>query len=117
MEMNIRLLVDMEWTYVNPACSALASAMMKAFNKDFPLACSTVQCYLKVYNLMLKKSCYHSFSQGALETLKWENQVASHFGVCYGAKLVRGAYLEKENQVAPHMVCENYEETGSNYKR
>jgi hypothetical protein len=48
MEMHIRLLVDMEWTYINPACSALASAMMKVFNKEFPLACSTVQCYLKV---------------------------------------------------------------------
>lgn len=119
--MNIRLLVDMEWTYVNPACSALASAMMTVFNKDYPLACSTVQCYLKVRSVY-KNIIKHLITvllliKGALETLKWENQVASHFGVCYGAKLVRGAYLEKENQVAPHMVCENYEETGKNYTR
>lgn len=117
MEMKIRLLIDMEWTYVNPACSALASAMMKVFNVDFPLACSTVQCYLKVSSKNIILHLITVFSQGALDTLKWENQVASHFGACYGAKLVRGAYLEKERQVAPHMVCENYEETSKNYTR
>jgi len=49
MEMNIRLLVDMEWTYVNPACSAFASAMMKAFNKDFPLA--FVACLRNIFGI------------------------------------------------------------------
>jgi hypothetical protein len=72
-------------------------------------------CYKNILNISISQFISHC--QGALETFKWENQVASHFGVCYGAKLVRGAYLEKESQVAPHMVCENYEETSKSYTR
>ncbi|XP_065351755.1 proline dehydrogenase 1, mitochondrial-like [Cloeon dipterum] len=100
-EAKIRIMVDMEWTYVNPACSALALAMMKIYNRITPAICSTVQCYLK----------------GALETLEFERLAASRFGVCYGAKLVRGAYLEKEKQVAPHLVCNSYDDTSKNYER
>ncbi|XP_059479665.1 proline dehydrogenase 1, mitochondrial-like [Neocloeon triangulifer] len=100
-EVGVRLLVDMEWTYVNPACSAFASALMKIFNSESPAVCSTIQCYLK----------------GAMETIIWERKVAEYFQVCYGAKLVRGAYLEKELQVAPDLVCQSYEDTCNNYER
>ena len=45
---KIRLLVDGEFTYMNPGISAVALAMMVAFNKDKAIVCNTYQCYLKV---------------------------------------------------------------------
>ncbi|KAF4529924.1 hypothetical protein B566_EDAN016554 [Ephemera danica] len=99
MKRDLRLTVDMEWSYVNPMCSVLASALMVVFNGRSPVVCSTVQCYLK----------------NALATLAQEEQVARLSGVCYGAKLVRGAYLERERQVAPNVVCNSYQDTSKNY--
>ena len=48
---KIRLLVDGEYTYMNPGISAVALAMMLAFNKKKAVVCNTYQCYLKVKEL------------------------------------------------------------------
>ena len=45
---KIRLLVDGEFTYMNPGISAVALAMMVAFNQNKAVVCNTYQCYLKV---------------------------------------------------------------------
>ena len=45
---KIRLLVDGEFTYMNPGISAVALAMMVAFNQSKAVVCNTYQCYLKV---------------------------------------------------------------------
>ena len=45
---NIRLLVDGEYTYMNPGISAVTLAMMMAFNQKKAVVCHTYQCYLKV---------------------------------------------------------------------
>ena len=45
---KIRLLVDGEYTYMNPGISAVALSMMLAFNKNKAVVCNTYQCYLKV---------------------------------------------------------------------
>jgi len=46
-EQDIRLLVDAEYTYMNPGISVMALGMMLAFNKQQPLVWNTYQCYLK----------------------------------------------------------------------
>lgn len=67
------------------------------------------------------ENCLHEFQhgyslpKGALTTLQREETTAQLLGVCYGAKLVRGAYLERERQVAPHLVCDTYDATSHNY--
>ena len=48
---KIRLLVDGEYTYMNPGISAVALSMMLAFNKNKAVVCNTYQCYLKVKSI------------------------------------------------------------------
>ncbi len=47
----MRVLVDAEYTYLNPGISAVALALMRLYNaKDNsrPLVANTYQCYLRV---------------------------------------------------------------------
>ena len=48
---KIRLLVDGEYTYMNPGISAVTLSMMLAFNQKKAVVCNTYQCYLKVNSL------------------------------------------------------------------
>merc|ERR1712083_217273 len=80
MNQKLRLLVDGEYTYMNPGISALALGMMMAFNKEQPVIWNTYQCYLSA----------------TLDNIKKDLAVAEAAGCCFGAKIVRGAYLEKE---------------------
>ncbi len=46
---GLRVLVDAEYTYLNPGVSAVALAMMRRFNRDGEATvANTYQCYLKV---------------------------------------------------------------------
>ena len=44
----MRVLVDAEYTYMNPALSLVTMAMMKKFNQGGVWIWNTYQCYLKV---------------------------------------------------------------------
>ena len=62
------------------------------------------------------------FSQATPTNLEREYSITRQLGVCFGAKLVRGAYLARERQLAQQEgraspVCDSYEETGANYTR
>ncbi|XP_069838339.1 hydroxyproline dehydrogenase [Dendropsophus ebraccatus] len=81
---GVRVLVDAEYTYINPALSLVTMAMMAQCNKDEPWIWNTYQCYLK--------DSFKNLTQG-LETAK-------SLGVCFGVKLVRGAYMDKERKLA-----------------
>ncbi|XP_073345646.1 hydroxyproline dehydrogenase [Pagrus major] len=81
---KVRVLVDAEYTYMNPALSLVTMAMMKKFNKDGAWIWNTYQCYLKESRSLL------------LEAL----QLAKTEGFCLGVKLVRGAYMDKESKLA-----------------
>lgn len=45
---KVRVLVDAEYTYMNPALSLITAAMMKKFNQQSAWIWNTYQCYLKV---------------------------------------------------------------------
>lgn len=81
---KVRVLVDAEYTYMNPALSLVTMAMMKKFNKDSPWIWNTYQCYLKESRSLILD---------AIELSKKE-------GFCLGVKLVRGAYMDKERKLA-----------------
>ncbi|KAF1373923.1 hypothetical protein PFLUV_G00243960 [Perca fluviatilis] len=81
---KVRVLVDAEYTYMNPALSLVTMAMMKKFNKDGTWIWNTYQCYLKESRSLL------------LEALHLSNNE----GFCLGVKLVRGAYMDKERKLA-----------------
>ena len=104
MKQELRLLVDGEYTYMNPGISALALGMMMAFNKEQPVVWNTYQCYLSA----------------TLDNITKDLAVAETAGCCFGAKIVRGAYLEKERKLAldqgyPDPINPTYEATGQMY--
>ncbi|KAJ8312393.1 hypothetical protein KUTeg_009766, partial [Tegillarca granosa] len=78
------LLVDAEYTYLNPALNLFSLAMMLKCYTDRPLVYYTYQNYLKSTEHLLDRDI---------------NFIKSH-GVGFAAKLVRGAYLEKERHLA-----------------
>ncbi|XP_062593110.1 hydroxyproline dehydrogenase-like [Saccostrea cucullata] len=106
MEKNVIIMVDAEYTYLNPCLNLLALAMMLNSNNSAPLVFYTYQNYLKETPDILSKD---------------KAFVKAH-GVSFGSKLVRGAYLYKERSLAkekgyPDPVCETFEKTTENYNR
>ena len=45
---NVRMLMDAEQTYYQPAIRSIVNNLMKMYNKDRPIFYSTIQSYLKV---------------------------------------------------------------------
>ncbi|KAG7164486.1 Hydroxyproline dehydrogenase-like [Homarus americanus] len=103
---DVVLAVDAEYTYTNPAINLLSLAMMKVFNNPTPIIWNTYQGYLKA----------------GRENLEHDLGVVRALGgnVGFGAKLVRGAYLERERSLAqekgyPDPVNNTYEDTAAVY--
>ena len=88
---QVRLLVDAEYTAVQPAIDAAALELMREFNSSDsstfavpPTVYNTTQCYLR----------------GAPEKLLGEIELAAKGNFAWGGKLVRGAYIDSENKRA-----------------
>ncbi|KAM9224375.1 hydroxyproline dehydrogenase isoform 4-T4 [Dugong dugon] len=84
---HVRLLVDAEYTSLNPALSLLVAALALRWNspgEGGPWVWNTYQAYLKDTH----------------EQLRRDAEAADRSGLAFGVKLVRGAYLEKEREVA-----------------
>lgn len=104
--LQLRLLVDGEFTYLNQAISIAALSMAGAFNQSRPVVWNTYQCYLK----------------DAFEKICSELEITQRMGVGFGAKIVRGAYLERERQLSvegnyPDPTNPSYEATSDVYDR
>ncbi|KAM9304835.1 hydroxyproline dehydrogenase [Gastrophryne carolinensis] len=103
---QVRVLVDAEYTYMNPALSLVTMAMMAQCNRKEPWIWNTYQGYLK--------DTFRALSQD-LDT-------AVAMGLCFGVKLVRGAYMDKERKLAkekgyPDPVQPDWEATNRSYNR
>jgi hypothetical protein len=66
-------------------------------------------------NIFKAKLCF--LYKRALETFTLELGVTESLGACFAAKLVRGAYLEKERKLDPTSICVSHAKTGQNYHR
>lgn len=84
VENNIRILVDAEESWIQDPIDDLTNAMMAKFNKEKAYIYNTFQMYLHTTLPYLKKS---------LEMAEEQNFIV-------GAKIVRGAYMEKERERA-----------------
>ncbi|KAM5153042.1 hydroxyproline dehydrogenase [Mantella aurantiaca] len=101
---GVRVLVDAEYTYMNPALSLVTMAMMAQCNREEPWIWNTYQCYLK----------------DALRSLSQDLDAAVGLGLCFGVKLVRGAYMDKERKLAktegnPDPIQPDWEATNRSY--
>ncbi|EHB14050.1 Putative proline dehydrogenase 2 [Heterocephalus glaber] len=106
---HVRLLVDAEYTFINPALSLLVAALAVRWNsprEGGPWVWNTYQAYL----------------QDTHERLTRDAEDAHRAGLTFGVKLVRGAYLEKERMVARLQGTKDptqpdYEATSRSYSR
>ncbi|XP_008435024.1 hydroxyproline dehydrogenase isoform X2 [Poecilia reticulata] len=101
---KVRVLVDAEYTYMNPALTLVTMALMKKFNKDGAWIWNTYQCYLKESGSLLLEALHLSQAEG----------------FCLGVKLVRGAYMDKERKLAEKEcrvdpIHPSWEETNKSY--
>lgn len=103
-ENGVRLFIDAEESWVQQAMDDLVNEMMSLYNKERVVVFNTFQLYRKDRLAYLKKTF----------------ELAQNGNFMVGAKLVRGAYLEKERERAieknyPSPVHNTKQETDESY--
>ncbi|MDD3005141.1 proline dehydrogenase family protein [Flavobacterium sp.] len=101
---KIAILVDAEESWMQDAADDLVTEMMKKYNKERVIVFNTLQMY----------------RHDRLQYLKDLHKMAKEEGFYIGMKVVRGAYMEKENERAkmkgyPTPICASKEATDINY--
>ncbi|MFN3753915.1 proline dehydrogenase family protein [Flavobacterium sp.] len=103
-EKDVALLIDGEESWMQDAADDVVTDMMRKYNKEKCIVFNTLQLY----------------RHDRLDYLKKLHEQAKAEGFYIGMKLVRGAYMEKENKRAeekgyPSPICESKEATDINY--
>ncbi len=103
-ENNVRILADGEESWMQDAADELIEEMMRKYNKEKTIVFNTLQCY----------------RWDRLNYLHDLHEKGKKEGFKVGAKIVRGAYMEKENARAKKLgytspICENKEATDVNF--
>jgi len=105
-EYQVRIFFDGEETWIQKTIDDLCYANMRQFNRIMPIVYNTYQIYRKA----------------ALPNMIQAIQEAKDQGYYFGAKLVRGAYMEKERKRAADLRYEdpiqvNKEATDADYNK
>jgi proline dehydrogenase len=103
-EHGVAVFVDAEETWIQDTIDQLVRNMMERYNKEKVVVFHTYQLYRK----------------DKLESLKADHREAREKGYILGAKLVRGAYMEKERERArvknyPSPIQETKKDTDRDY--
>lgn len=101
---DVPLLIDGEESWMQDAADELVAKMMRKYNKEKAIIYNTLQLY----------------RHDRLDYLKKLHEEARVYGYKIGMKIVRGAYMEKENDRAaekgyPTPICESKEATDLNF--
>ena len=105
-EKNIKILIDAEESWVHDSIDNLVEMMMKKYNKENTIVFNTVQMY----------------RHDRLDYLKTLLESAKKNNFKIGVKLVRGAYIEKENKRAKSLkyespICVSKQATDANFDK
>ena len=103
-EKNVKILIDAEESWIQDSIDSIALMMMKKYNKQKTIVFNTVQMY-RHDRLEYLKDLHNSSKQNDFEI---------------GIKLVRGAYIEKENIRAKKLnyktpICESKKASDDNF--
>lgn len=103
-EKDVALLIDGEESWMQDAADDIVLDMMRKYNKEKAIVFNTLQMY----------------RWDRLDYLKKVHEIAKEEGFYIGMKLVRGAYMEKENKRAEEKgyispICISKEATDINY--
>lgn len=90
-ENNVRLLIDAEETWLQDPIDAITYEMMAKYNTQRAIVFNTYQMY----------------RTASLQNLREAHHIATMHNYFLGAKLVRGAYMEKERDRAAEMGYES----------
>ncbi|WP_299485200.1 proline dehydrogenase family protein [uncultured Allomuricauda sp.] len=103
-DLDVGLLIDAEESWMQDAADAIVLDMMRKYNTKKPIIFNTLQMY----------------RWDRLDYLKEVLEIASNEGFKLGFKVVRGAYMEKENDRADEMgyktpICPSKKITDENF--
>lgn len=104
LQKDVAVLIDAEESWMQTAADDLILEMMRKYNKEKAIVYNTLQMY----------------RWDRMNYLKTIHQTAQAEGFFIGIKLVRGAYMEKENERAEEQnylspICVSKQETDKNY--
>lgn len=105
-ELDVRLMIDAEHSYFQPAIDNIVLDLQREFNRSAPRIFNTFQCYLKETDAKVDEHILRTEQEGF------------HFA----AKIVRGAYMVLERQRAldmgyPSPIQDTIEDTHACYDR
>lgn len=103
-ERDVEVLIDGEESWMQGAADDMVAELMATYNKEKPIVYNTLQCY----------------RHDRLKYLKKLHLEARARGFKIGMKIVRGAYMEKENKRAkekgyPTPICKDKRATDENF--